>query len=79
MSCYGNDGVGDDNDVWRLVVKGLEDKEYKEGEERPTIQLLSTQFKLVHKNMVCGLQKLKRVERENGGACVRVSLSLIHI
>lgn len=56
MTCYGNNGVGDDNDVWQIVVddRDLADVQGLDGQ----LKLLTTRFRIVHKNMVCGVFSL---------------------
>eukprot|EP01134_Creolimax_fragrantissima_P007645 CFRG7645T1 len=56
VTCYGNNGKGDINDVWRLVVAGSEQIPFDEPEEkRPKVKLITTKFRLVHKGQKCWL------------------------
>jgi dolichyl-phosphate-mannose-protein mannosyltransferase len=51
VTCYGNNGVGDDNDVWQIQV--YEPDVAASDKEGGQIRLLTARFRLIHKHMVC--------------------------
>lgn len=59
VTCYGNDGIGDDNDVWKIEV--YEPDVAASDREDGRISLLTTRFRLIHKHMVCTGMMLQRV------------------